>query len=168
MSLTPTFREMRRSRQSLAPEQCSAILREATHGVLAVVGDGGYPYGVPLSHAYSAGHLYFHCALTGHKVDAIRGEAKASYTVVAQDRVVEERFTTAYRSVIAFGRVRIVDDATEREAILRRIAGALCPSQSAAAVEAEIASAFSRTLVLDMAIEHLAGKQGRELMKGQG
>lgn len=159
---------MRRSRQALTREQCEAILRTATHGVLSVIGDGGYPYGVPLNHIYADGHLYFHCALTGHKADAIRREARASFTVVADDTIVEERFTTAYRSVIAFGRVRAVDDEARRYAIARSLANTLCPSQGEAAVTAEISSALHRTLILDMTIEHLSGKQGKELLASAG
>ena len=66
------FREMRRKRQQLAEEESIAILEKATAGTLALLGDNDYPYAVPISYVYHDGKLYFHSALAGHKVDAIR------------------------------------------------------------------------------------------------
>ena len=67
---------MRRKRQELAPERCIEILQNGTAGVLSVMGDDGYPYGVPLSYAYKDGKIYFHSAVEGHKIDALRKEEK--------------------------------------------------------------------------------------------
>ena len=100
------FRPMRRSAQALDGGACVEILERGTSGVLALAGDGGWPYAVPLSYVYSDGKLYFHCAKSGHKLDAVRECDKASFCVVARDDVVPEEFTTRYVSVIAFGRVR--------------------------------------------------------------
>ena len=112
------FRDMRRKRQALPPEQCAAILRRGTSGVLALAGDAGYPYAVPLSYVYTDGKLYFHCAKAGHKLDAIQREPRASFCVIDQDEIVPEEYTTYFRSVIAFGRIRILaDDAQKRSAI---------------------------------------------------
>ena len=66
---------MRRIRQQLSQDECVDILCQSTSGVLAVMGDGGYPYAVPLSHVYADGHVYFHSALQGHKIDAIGNES---------------------------------------------------------------------------------------------
>ena len=54
------FREMRRKAQQLSHEECVKILNNATSGVLAVYGDDGYPYTVPVSHAYDNGKIVFH------------------------------------------------------------------------------------------------------------
>ena len=67
------FRPMRRFKQQMTNEECIALLRKAPRGVLAVLGDGGYPYTVPLDFVYDDGKIYFHCAKEGHKLDAIRG-----------------------------------------------------------------------------------------------
>ena len=65
------FREMRRKKQQLADEECRSILERGKTGVLAVNGDDGYPYAVPVNYVFSNGKIYFHSALSGHKVDAI-------------------------------------------------------------------------------------------------
>ena len=64
------FREMRRNGQELPLEECTAILNRGTSGVLALSGDDNYPYAVPVSYAYDGYKLYFHCAKSGHKIDA--------------------------------------------------------------------------------------------------
>lgn len=79
------FRLMRRGRQALPPKECREILSRGTCGVLSVLGDGGYPYGVPLSYVYDGESIYFHCAKEGHKLDAIRQNDKVSFCVVGQD-----------------------------------------------------------------------------------
>ena len=79
------FRPMRRIRQQLSQAECDAILQKCSSGVLAVAGDDGYPYTVPMSYLYQDGRLYFHCAKSGHKLDAVRREPKVSFCVVGQD-----------------------------------------------------------------------------------
>ena len=112
------FRPMRRHRQQLSQGDCAAILSRGTSGVLAVAGDGGYPYAVPLSYVYQEGTLFFHCAKAGHKLDALRRCSKASFCVIDQDQVVPPEYTTYFRSVIAFGRTRILEDEAEKQAAI--------------------------------------------------
>ena len=115
------FRDMRRKNQLLPQEEAEAILRQGTSGVLSLLGGGGYPYGVPLSYVYHNGKLYFHCAKAGHKLDAIRREGKCSFCVIDQDQVVAEKYTTLFRSVIAFGQVRVLEDDGEKHAALEAL-----------------------------------------------
>ena len=108
---------MRRSGQALSPDQIQSILKNGSSGVLALSGDGGYPYAVPISYVFADRKLFFHCAVSGHKTDAIRRNPKASFCVVARDQVVPEEYTTRFQSVIVFGKIRILED--EREKIFR-------------------------------------------------
>ena len=80
------FREMRRFKQQISKEECTEVLRNEPRGVLSVLGDDGYPYGIPMDHWYSEtdGKLYFHCAKEGHKLDAIAKCDKAGYCVMDQ------------------------------------------------------------------------------------
>lgn len=65
------FRPMRRWKQQLSDEDCIAILKNEPRGILSVLGDDGYPYGIPMNHWYceADGKLYFHGAKTGHKIE---------------------------------------------------------------------------------------------------
>ena len=158
------FREMRRSRQRLDYARAEEILRRAPHGVLAVLGDGGYPYAVPLSFAYEDGHIYIHCARAGHKLDALRRCAKASFCAVERDAVVPEEFTTRYVSAIAVGRARELASDAEKRAALRLLCRKYCPALPDEAVEAAIERDWAGVNILDFEVESLSGKQARELI----
>ena len=161
------FREMRRNRQQLTDEESRAILAKTTSGVLSLAGDDGYPYGVPLSYALQDDMLVFHSALTGHKIDALTANPKASFTVIERDAVVPDEFTTYYRSVIAFGRVRIVEDRDEKARLLRVLGERYWPGHPVETDE-EIAPRLDHMHVLAFEIEHLSGKQAKELMRYNG
>lgn len=157
------FRSMRRIRQQLSQDECIDILCQSTSGVLAVMGDGGYPYAVPLSHVYADGHVYFHSALQGHKIDAIGNDPRCSFCVIAQDEVHPETFTTHFKSVIAFGQIHIIDDEAERLAALRLLGRRHAPHDEAG-LQHEIDKGFNRVLMLRLDIEHLTGKQAIEMI----
>ncbi len=159
------FRDMRRKNQELPMEQCADILLRATSGVLAVSGDDGYPYAVPLSFAYDDGKIYFHCALTGHKLDAIARNDKVSFCVIDADQIVPEEFTTYFRSVIAFGRARVIDQADEKRKVLELLARRYgSPTDERLQIETE--RQIARVCLVEIAIEHLTGKQAKELVRG--
>lgn len=158
-----TFREMRRSRQALSQADCEEILKRATAGVLAVTGDGGYPYAVPLSYVYAEGRLYFHCAGSGHKLDAISADDRVSFCVIDQDEIHPEKFTTFFRSVILFGRARILEDAGEKRAALELLADKYSPGQSGR--EEEISQQLNRVCIVEITPEHMTGKEAIELVK---
>ena len=103
------FREMRRGTQLMSMVDTVAVLNRCTNGFLACIGDEDYPYAVPLSYVYYNDKIYFHSAKTGHKIDAIVKNPKVSFSVIDEDTVVSEEYTTYFRSVIAFGRARIVE-----------------------------------------------------------
>ena len=157
------FRDMRRKQQALSCEESVSILESASSGVLAVLGDEGYPYTVPLSYVYREGKLYFHCASEGHKLDAIRGCDKASFCVIEKDDVVSEKFTTFYRAVVAFGRVKELKG-VELYRAMKALAGKYSPKETAASFDKEMAESLHHLCVLEFSIEHLSGKEAKELM----
>lgn len=158
------FREMRRKRQQLSEAESVAILEKATSGILALLGDEGYPYAVPISYIYTDGKLYFHSALSGHKVDAIRHCDKASFCVVEQDDVQPKEYTTFYRSVIAFGRIHIIENEQEKLETARLLGNRYNPNDEDS-LRKELDKGLSRMLMIRFDIEHLTGKEAIELVK---
>jgi len=158
------FREMRRKRQQLSDEESVGILQKATSGTLALLGDNGYPYAVPISFVYDNGRLYFHSALSGHKVDAIRNCDKASFCVIQQDEVIPEEYTTYFKSVIAFGRIHIIEDEAEKLQTAKMLGNRYNPNHDES-LQKEIESGFTRMLMIRLDIEHLSGKEAIELTK---
>ena len=159
------FRELRRKRQALSRADCEAVLSRGTSGVLALAGDDGYPYAVPLSYLYEDGKLLFHCAKAGHKLDAVARCDKASFCVIDQDRVVPEEYTTYFRSVIAFGEVREVTDEAAKRRAIERLALKYAPDDSEANRAAAIDREWGALCVLELRIEHLSGKESTALAK---
>ena len=158
------FRAMRRKRQQLSEEESVAILKKATAGTLALLGDNDYPYAVPLSYVYHEGRIYFHSALAGHKVDAIRKCDKASFCVIEQDDVQPEKYTTFFRSVIAFGRIHIIEDEHEKLETARMLGNRYNPNHDEA-LQKEIEGGLSRMLMIRFDIEYLTGKEAIELVR---
>ena len=164
------FREMRRFRQQISREECAEILGRTTSGVLGVHGDDGYPYTVPVSFVYQEGGagpgtIGFHCAKTGHKIDAIRKNNKVSFTVIDRDEVMPRERTTKFCSVIVFGRARILEDEEE----MRRAAHAIGAKYSKGfedlyMQETEETIREGRLCCVEITIDHMTGKIGRELL----
>ncbi len=161
-----SFRKMRRKRQALSIEETAAVLYRGTSGVLALAGDEGYPYAVPISYVYDGFSLYFHCAKAGHKLDAIRRDARASFCVIDQDQIVPEKFTTFFRSVIVFGRIRVVEDEERKWEAIEKLAVKYAPKSSPDERKKEIDREWTPLCVLEMEIEHMSGKQAIELVRG--
>lgn len=160
------FREMRRSKQQLSHQETVEILRQGTSGVLALAGEDGYPYAVPLSYVYDSGKIWFHGAVAGHKLDAIRQHDKASFCVIGQDQVLPEKLTTCYRSVIAFGRVRVLEDKEEIRNAAQVLGDKYNPGQ-AEEVSREIGRDMPRLRMFQLDIEHMTGKEGIELTRAR-
>ncbi|HEY9543375.1 pyridoxamine 5'-phosphate oxidase family protein [Prevotella sp.] len=158
------IRAMRRKRQLLSGAESIEILNQATSGVLSLIGDEGYPYGVPISYVYYDGKLFFHSALAGHKIDAIRNNAKASFTVIAADDVKPKEFTTYFRSVICFGKVHIIEDGDEKMCTLRLLSERYSPNDEEGLNE-EIRKSFSHMCMICFEIEHMTGKEAIELVR---
>ncbi|KSV57661.1 pyridoxamine 5'-phosphate oxidase family protein [Acetivibrio ethanolgignens] len=156
------FRKMRRFKQQLSEEASIAVLERGTAGVLAVAGDDDYPYAVPLSYVYYNAKLYFHVAKSGHKLDAIRKNDKVSFCVIDKNQIVPEEYTTYFRSVIAFGRIKALEGEEKREA-LEALAAKYSPEQVEGR-KAEIDRQIEHVCMLELTIEHLSGKEAIELV----
>ena len=154
------FRPMRRFKQQISEEECIRILQEEKRGILSMHGEDGYPYGIPMNHWYNPknGKLYFHCAKTGHKLDAIRKNDKVSYCVYDQGFRKDGDWALNIRSVVVFCRARIVDDAEDD--LRRRIAVGLCRkfTDDEAFLQKELVNAMPRAAFLELTPDHMTGK----------
>ena len=156
------FRRMLRAGQQLSREECLALLQSERRGVLSVLGDDGYPYGMPLNHYYTEadGRLYFHSGSRGHKLDALRRCDKASFCVCDAGSREPEGWALRFRSVIVFGRVSFVED---RETVYR-ICAALSRkfTDDEAYIAEEIRRSGPATCLFALTPEQICGKRVRE------
>lgn len=158
------FREMRRAAQQLTEAEARAILEGGSFGVLACLGDEDWPYAVPLSYAVEGEHIYIHCATQGQKLDAVRREPRVSFCVVGQDAPQSGKYTTHYRSAIAFGRARLVEGDGEKLEALMCIGRKYEPGRDAR-TRAYAGESLGKVAIIDIRIEHLSGKQARGLLR---
>ena len=160
------FREMRRKKQVLPMEESKEILKKGKTAVLAVSGDNDYPYTVPVNYVYYNDKIYFHCAKTGHKLDSIKRNSKVSLCVIAKDDILQSKYTTVYKSVIVFGKARLLEDEEKMREALTVFAEKYCPDFKEG-IPAEIDREFPATCVVEIEPRHISGKQGIELVRGE-
>lgn len=156
------FREMARIRQQLTQEECLCILKNEKRGVLSVLEDDGYPYGMPMNHYYCEedGIIYFHGGKAGHKIDAIRRSDKASFCEYDGGFREEGEWFLRIHSVIVFGRIRIVDDPERIREISRLLSLKFTSDENY--IGNEIAKYGANTLLLALVPEHISGKLVKE------
>lgn len=156
------FREMRRFKQKMDESEVLNILTNSSNGILACYGDEGYPYAVPLNYVYCNGKIYFHSAKEGHKIDAIINNSKVSFAIVAEDLIKSAEFTSYFRSVIVFGKARLIEGEEWQKAFW-----ALVEKYSSdmphEAKHNEIEGCKS-SYILAIEIEHMTGKKAIELI----
>ncbi len=112
------MKEVRRSDREITRQESINILDSAEYGVLSTVGNDGQPYGVPLSYVYKGDSIYFHCAISGHKLENIEHNAKVSFCVVGKTKILPDKFGTEYESVVVFGRASEVHGAVRHDALM--------------------------------------------------
>ena len=151
---------MRREGQQLSKEECEEILTNQPRGVLALLGDYDYPYAVPMSHVYVDGKIYFHGAQKGHKKDAINKYSKCSYCVLDEGIKAEDSWWYTFKSVIAFGNIRILTDEDKKMEALTYLGDKFFPSHEDTVDE--INRLLHKTEVFEISIEHIAGKIVKE------
>lgn len=156
------FRKMRRFGQQISAEACVQILKEEPRGVLALNGDDGYPYALPLDFIYNEenGRIYFHCAKEGYKIDALKKSDKVSFCVYDRGFVKEGDWSLNFKSVIIFGRIRFVEDSEEKIRLVRQLGLKYYPTPES--VEEVIQKAGSRVQILELTIDHMTGKMVNE------
>ena len=150
------FRKMRRHKQELTPEECIDILVNEPRGVLALLGDYDYPYALPMSHVYVDGKIYFHGAMKGHKRDAVKKHDKVSYCVMDKGVKNTDGWSYIFRSVIVFGKIRILTDEDEKIDKLTHLGDKFFPTHQHTLDE--ISKLLHKTEVFEITIEHMSGK----------
>ena len=152
------FRELVRQNKKLTMEDCVSVLESETRGVLSVQGDDGYPYGMPMNHFYNAedGCIYFHCGKVGHRLDALRRCDKVSFCVYDQGYRNEGEWAYNVKSVIAFGRMEMIEDMEQIVRITRLLS--LKFIQDEEHIRREIEQSAHRTLLMKLVPEHICGK----------
>ena len=154
------FRPMRRIKQQLSEGEALEVLKNAKRGVLSVIGDDGWPYGIYINPHYENGKIYFHGGNAGHKIDALRKDPRASFTVIDEGVKDDGGWAYTFKSVVVFGRVEFIDDQAEAIEICRRLSRRF--TQNEKYIEDEIRNFGALVNVFALIPEHITGKRVHE------
>lgn len=156
------FRTMRRIKNQINTEDAKKLLERERRGVLAVHGDNGYPFAIPVNYYYDvqAQKIYFHGAKAGHKVDALKRDDKVCFTVYGNERIKKEEWAPYLQSVVIFGRCHLIDDPDKTIEKVRKLATKYYPNKEE--VEMGIQKSIQATQLYEIEIEHMTGKQIQE------
>ena len=152
------FREMRRFKQQISADECVAVLKNETRGVLSLLGDDGYPYGIPMNHYYCEedGKLYFHGAKKGHKIDSLKRCDKVCYTVYDKGYRREGEWSLNVKSVVVFGRISLVENEEKAIDICTKLCRKFTDDEDY--LRRELENALPRVQCLELTPEHITGK----------
>lgn len=150
---------MRRFKQELSDDECIKLLENCKRGVLSLI-DDEYPYGLPLSYLYEDGHLYFHGAIVGHKLDCIKKNNKASFCVIDGGSNLDGDWVLHFNSVICFGAIEIIEDKERCFDICKQLALRFTSDENY--INEELKNGIDRVTCLDFKIDHLTGKRVKE------
>lgn len=156
------WRRLGRIKQQLGDDECIEVLKACKRGVLSVLGDGGYPYGVPINHFWreADGCLYFHGGMRGHKIDAMRRCDKASFCVFDEGVRNPGEWWLNVRSVVVFGRIEFIEDKDLLVEVARDLSHKFTDDDGY--IEHEIEKDGSHTLLFRLVPEHMTGKRVNE------
>ena len=156
------FRKIRKTKNEMSEEDTMLLLETERRGVLCVLGDDGYPYGVPLNYLYDRkeGKIWFHGSRTGHKIDSLMRCDKVCFTVCGHETRKDGEWAPYAESAVVFGRCRPVEGPDETIRLLRRFAEKYYPDRDL--MEKEIASSGNAVRMLELTVEHLSGKRVQE------
>ena len=150
------FKELIRQDKKMSQSLTYEVLKKASIGVLSTIGKDGYPYGVALNYIYYNHHIYFHCAKEGHKLDNILFSDKVSFTVFDNVEVKGDKLTTFYRSVVVFGRAKVIE---AQEDILMALVKKYA-NLNDEMIRKMIRNEIDVTSIVEIDIEHITGKIG--------
>lgn len=156
------FRAIRRIKNEIDIKTAESLLKSCRRGVLAVNGDQGYPYAIPVNYYYDIDvqKIYFHGARVGYKIDALQRCDKVCFTVYGNETIKEENWAPFMQSVVVFGRCHLVNDTSKAMKLLKQFAMKYYPNEQMA--EKEIARSKEAVQVFEIEIEHLTGKEVQE------
>lgn len=156
------FREIRRIKNAISVDEAKELLKNNKRAALSVNGDDGYPYSIPIDFYYDVeeNKIYFHSAMSGHKIDAIKANDKVCFTTWDDGYLLEGDWAYYVSSCVVFGRARLM---TNQEKVLEKIkkfALKYYPTEQEA--DDEIARDVNRVQMIEIEIEHISGKKIHE------
>jgi nitroimidazol reductase NimA-like FMN-containing flavoprotein (pyridoxamine 5'-phosphate oxidase superfamily) len=138
------------------------VLEGGFCGRLATVGEDGYPYCVPLLYVWMDEELYVHnTSARGHLRTCVERDQRACFEIDEPEEVFDYgRFECdsglAYRSVILFGKIRVVDDLATKQRFCEALMSKYRPNTGR---PAGFFPRIDHITVYAMKVERMTGKE---------
>ena len=156
------FREVRKKKNEIRAEATELLLEKQRRGVLAVNGDDGYPYAIPLNYLYDKENkkIYFHGSRVGHKVDSVKNSDKVCFTVFGNESVKDEAWAPYVQSVVVFGSCKLISNQDLAIELVKNFASKYYPDEEL--VNKEVFVSGKAVQMFEIEIEHISGKEIQE------
>ena len=156
------FRKIRKVKNEISIEDAQKILEKAPRGVIALNGDEGFPYGLPLNFYYDKelNQIYFHGAKKGYKIDCIEKSPKASFTAMLEEGLSEDGWSMNVSSVIAYGLVEEIENPDFARDAMIKMAEKYYPNREL--IDENMEMNFKNTKMLVFHVKHMSGKRINE------
>ena len=156
------FRPARRKNKEISMDETRKILKGERRGVLAVNGDEGYPYAIPVNYYYDEEEqkIFFHGSRVGHKIDALKKSDKVCFTIIGSEEIKDEPWAPYVKSAVVFGRCHLMEDASMADIRLRQFAMKYYPNEELVSEEIAVSGKGVQMYVIE--IEHMSGKEIQE------
>jgi len=149
---------IRRQDRLLTEDLAIALLKTGEYGVLSMQSENTGAYGLPINFFWDKEHsIYLHCALEGRKIKLIEKCNKVSFCVVGKTKVLSNKFTTEYQSIILDCVASIVTNDEEKTNALKLLILKYSPNDIKIG-EKYIQKSFNRTGVIKLTINNWSGK----------
>ena len=119
----------------------------------------------PSVYYYEEGKIFFHCGKRGYKIEALKRNEKVSFCVIDQDQIIPEEYTTYFRSVIVFGKIRILEGEGEKRRAIEKLALKYAPEEPEEKTNRALTGSFLLCVCWKLSIEHISGKEAIELVR---
>ncbi|MDR1039102.1 MAG: pyridoxamine 5'-phosphate oxidase family protein [Deltaproteobacteria bacterium] len=151
--------ETEKPKRRLTEADTMAVLDESMVAALSTIGEDGAPYATPVHYATSGRIAYVHGSLEGTRNENIRRDPRVSLTAWMVVEIVQGdkpcRTGTAFKSIVATGRARIVTDAVERRVALDALVAKYSPQHVGRGYPEDI---LGKTGIVAVEIVTLTGK----------
>lgn len=153
------MKEIRKKNRAISDDDAQSLLVKGEYGVLSTASKLGEPYGLPLNYCVLNNSIYFHVATEGHKMENIEENNLVSFCVVGKTEVLQNKFTTKYESVIAFGEIEESFNDEKQKALVELI-HKYSPKFIKEGID-YINNSKDDPRVFKMEIKHITGKANR-------
>ncbi|MFI3167649.1 MAG: pyridoxamine 5'-phosphate oxidase family protein [Bacillota bacterium] len=148
---------MRRKDREMTKEFALQVCDKCNFATVAMVDTSGLPYCVAINVVLQGEEIYFHTAKAGFKIDCLKENPNVCISLVGDNELIPERFTTEYESAVVRGIAKEVSNREEKISALRLLCQKFA-SSNMAGFDTAISESLNHTAIWKVGISEISGK----------